>query len=148
MRLGSGRWKARIVLVFGVVLTDEIARPQDDNGKTGLLHRLRRGQYVSTVEGEQEVSSSFYRCRQDMNVLGVNVLAILLKNLRRRYGKKLPIDLYQQLVESPAALLGESSQSMEGLKEDDKGGLRSKPTCPAGLQEKRRAAPWRMGPCH
>jgi len=67
---------------------------------------------MPTVEGEQEVRSSFYRCCQDMNVLGVNVPAILLENLRRRYHKKLPVDLYQQLVESPAALLGESPQSM------------------------------------
>ena len=95
--------------MLGVVLTDEIARPQDDDREIGPLNRLRGGQYMPTVEGEQEVASSFCRCRQDMNVLRVNVPAILLKILHRRYSKKLPVDLYQQLIESAAALLGESS---------------------------------------
>lgn len=122
-----------------VVLTDKVARPKDDNGHIGLPDPLRSSQYVSAVEREEELCLSFHCCCQDVNILGVNTTTVLVEGFPGGYRKKLPVHLHQQPVEPPEALLRESSQGMEGLKQDDESGLRSEATGPASLKEEGRA---------
>ena len=121
--------------MLGVILTDEIARPKDDNGHIGLPDPLRSSQYVSAIEREEELCLSFHCRCQDVNILGVDVATVLVEGFPGGYHKMLPVDLHQQPVEPPEALLREASQGMERLKQDDKGGLRSEATGPTSLKD-------------
>ena len=123
-----------------IVLADEITRPEDNDRPTGAFDRLRRRQQVPTVERQEELCLPLSGCRQDMDILGSYVSLILVHDVLGRYGKKLPIDLCQQLIKATEAFWREAFKGTESFQKDYEGGLSLEPTNPTGIEEKCGAA--------
>jgi len=56
----------------GIVLVDELAWPEDTDGKAGLLNSLSTGEDVPAIQGQEELASAVHRGGKDVGILGID----------------------------------------------------------------------------